>query len=327
MQRDRLPAQALGQTERLCDSVLSVVGEGVVPGGMHVHRNPRHSRTLRHATRRADQLARNRGLVDTDEEPILGRPRPGNGVCAHVCRHLGVDALGGDAHGELAQGREIALAEEMLNGAGDLIADVDLAFAQALDQVLGWQVDQLDLIGELQHLVREGLADADAGDALHDVVQALEVLDVERGEDIDPCGQQFLDVLMALHMSAALDVGMGELVDNGELRLAPEQRVEVHLGEDAAAIAKLAARQDVEAAQQRLGLRPAVGLDDADDHVRAFLAPLTRGLEHGVGLADAGVGAEENLEPAAPLLLRLLQQRFGCRPPLFFSHPRPACLR
>jgi hypothetical protein len=70
-------------------------------------------------------------------------------VRAHVSGHLGIDALGGDAHRELAQCRKVALTEEMLNGAGDLIVDVDLAFAQSLDQVLGWQVDQLDLIGEL----------------------------------------------------------------------------------------------------------------------------------------------------------------------------------
>ena len=129
---------------------------------------------------------------------------------------------------------------------------------------------------------------------------------------------------MALDVAAALDVGVGELVDDGELRLAPEQRVEVHLGEDAAAIHQAPPRQDLEAAQQGLGLGAPVGLDDADHHVDAFPAPLLRRLEHGVGLADARVGAEEDLEPAAPFLLGLLEQRFGCRPALVFSHPRPS---
>ena len=197
---------------------------------------------------------------------------------AHVVDHLRVDPLGGDAHRQLAQRGEIALAEEVLHGAADLVAHIDLALAQPLDQVVGRQVDQLDLVGELQDLVRQGLADAHAGDALDDVVQALDVLDVERGEDVDPGGEQLRHVLMALDVAAALDVGVGELVDDRELRLAPEQRVEVHLGEDAAAIHQAPPRQHLEAVQQGLGLGAAVGLDHADHHVDALATPLLRRL-------------------------------------------------
>ena len=55
----------------------------------------------------------------------------------------------------------------------------------------------------------------------------------------------------------------------------------------------------LEPREQRLGLGAAVGLDAADDHVDALSAGAARGLEHGVGLADAGGGAEEDLQPAA----------------------------
>jgi hypothetical protein len=238
----------------------------------------------------------------------------------HVGDHLRVDPLGGDAHRQLAQRSEIALAEEVLHGATDLIAHIHLALAKALDQVVRWQVDQLDLIGELQNVVRQSLADPHAGDALDDVVQALDVLDVERGEDVDPGREQLRHVLMALDVAAALDVGMRELVDDGELRLAPEQRVEVHLGEDAAAIHQAPPRQDLETAQQGLGLGAPVRFDHTDHDVDALAATLLRRLEHGVGLADARVGAEENLEPAAPLLLGLREECFGSRPVLVLSH-------
>ena len=66
------------------------------------------------------------------------------------------------------------------------------------------------------------------------------------------------------------------------------------------------------AAQQRLGLRAAMGLDHADHDILAGLEPGMRALQHLVGLADAGRGADENPELArAPFLLpRRFQQRF-----------------
>ena len=57
--------------------------------------------------------------------------------------------------------------------------------------------------------------------------------------------------------------------------------------------------------------RAAVGLDDADHDVDAFLRRARVRRQHLVGLADAGRGAEEDLQPAARLLLRGLQQRVG----------------
>ena len=61
--------------------------------------------------------------------------------------------------------------------------------------------------------------------------------------------------------------------------------------------------------EQRLGLGAAVGLDHADDDVDALALPLPRRLEHGVGLADAGRGADEDPEPAALGAAGLAQQR------------------
>jgi len=43
-----------------------------------------------------------------------------------------------------------------------------------------------------------------------------------------------------------------------------------------------------------------VRFDVAYHHVRALGAALARGFEHGVGLAHAGAGAEEDLQFATP---------------------------
>ena len=65
----------------------------------------------------------------------------------------------------------------------------------------------------------------------------------------------------------------------------------------AAAIIDHAARQHLEALEQRAGLGAAVRLDEADDDVDPLVLQAARALQHRIGLADAGRSAEEHLEP------------------------------
>ena len=93
---------------------------------------------------------------------------------------------------------------------------------------------------------------------------------------------------------------MGQLVHQQQARAAKQGSVEVELLQGLPAIGNLDARQDGEVADLRLGFRPAVRLDDAGQYVAA-LGGAAAGLEqHLPGLADAGRGAEEHLEPPAP---------------------------
>ena len=135
------------------------------------------------------------------------------------------------------------------------------------------------------------------------------MLDVQRGPDVDAGGQQFLDIHVALRMAAAGRVAVGELIDQGERRAAGQQGVEVHLLQRIAAIVDVPAGQHFQPLQQRRGFGPAVRLGDADDDIGA-LAPARLGAgQHFVGLAHAGGGAEENLQPpAAGVAGGLLQQ-------------------
>ena len=61
--------------------------------------------------------------------------------------------------------------------------------------------------------VRDGLAHPDAGDAGDDVVEALEVLDVQRRDDVDAGIQDLVDVLPALLVLRARCVGVRQLVN------------------------------------------------------------------------------------------------------------------
>ncbi len=150
--------------------------------------------------------------------------------------------------------------------------------------------------------VGDGLADLDAGDALDGGGDALDVLDVEGGEDVDVGGEELLDVLVALGVFAALDVGVGELVDEDDLGAAGEDGVEVHLLEGDAAVLEVPAGHDGELLDELGGAGAAVGFDDADDDVLATALAADGLAEHVVGLADAGGVSEKEFESAAGLL-------------------------
>ena len=129
------------------------------------------------------------------------------------------------------------------------------------------------------------------------------MLDVDGGIDVDAALEQLLDIQVALGMPAARRVGVGELVDQHDLRPARDDGVEVHLLEPLAAVLDAPARNDLEPFQQRFGFLAAVRLDDADHNVVAVLAPGARRLQHGVGLADAGRGADEDPQLAGAAFL------------------------
>lgn len=125
------------------------------------------------------------------------------------------------------------------------------------------------------------------------------MLDVDRGEYVDAGREQFLDVLPAFFVTAARGVAVGQLVHQHQFGLGGEQAIEVHFLQHHAAVFGAQQRLLRQAAEQGFGLGAAVGFHYAGDQSHA-LAHLSVGrLEHGVGLAHAGSGAEEDFEPAA----------------------------
>ena len=209
-----------------------------------------------------------------------------------------VDAVGRAPQGDLAERAQVGAREEALHGPLGLGGDVDLALAQPLEQLARRQVDQLDRVGLVEDRVGHRLADLDAGDLGDDVVEALEVLDVERGVDVDAGVEQLLDVLPALGVSQPGGVGVGQLIDEEQLGCRARAASRSNSRSLTPRYSTSSGGQHLQPLEQRLGLRPAVRLDVADDHVHAGRRLLLGGLEHGVGLAHAGHVAEEDLELA-----------------------------
>ena len=232
-------------------------------GRLDVGRDPLGAELIGHALGRAHQPCGQGAGADAHENALDRGPDPIDRVLAPVDAHLRVHALGGAAQGQLAQGDEVALAEEVRQRLLGLAGEIDLALAEALQEIVGRQIDQLDLVGLLEDRVRHGLPHDDAGDLGHHVVQALDVLDVDGGVDVDAGVEQLDHVLPALGVAGAGRVGVGELVDQDDGRPPAEGAVEVELGQRGAAILERLPRKDLQPGQERVGLGPPVGLDVA----------------------------------------------------------------
>src|SRR5262245_6047578 len=186
----------------------------------------------------------------------------------------------------------------MLERALGLLGHVDLALLQALDQIVWREIDELDGVGAIEHRVRHGLAHAHMRDLRDHVVEALDMLDIDGGINVDSVSEQLFDVEVALGMAAAGHVGVGEFVDQHDLGVASDDGVEIHLLERLSAVFEPPAGNDLEPFEQGLRFLAPVGFDDTDDDIVAVLLPGARLLQHLVRLADAGGGADEDLEPA-----------------------------
>jgi hypothetical protein len=118
---------------------------------------------------------------------------------------------------------------------------------EPLDQVVGRQIDQLDGVGAVEHRVRDRLAHAYVGDLRDHVVEAFDVLDIDSGVDVDAAAHQLFDIEIALRVAAAFDVGVGELVDDDDLRAAGNDGIEVHFLEPLPPVFQAPARNDFQA--------------------------------------------------------------------------------
>ena len=198
----------------------------------------------------------------------------------------------------------------MREGPARLLRHIDLALFQPLDQLVGRQIDHLDL-GIIEDGIGHRFAHPHAGKAGDEVVQALDVLDIEGGEHIDPGVAQFLDVLPALGMAAARRIGVGQLVDQRHLRAAGQHRVDIEFAEGMGAVGDGGAGQDLEGRGQRHRLGAAMGFDDAGDDILAIAQHLRACPQHLEGFAHTGRGTQKYLEAAPRFAPGRLEKSFG----------------
>ena len=252
-----------------------------------------------HPGRPAQQRIGSRSRGDGHHDAFTGLPHHVGLVPPQMLQEFLVGLVGQEPQRQLPQGDQVVGAEEVGKGLGDLLLRVDVAVQHPAAQLLRRGVDQLDLVGFAHYPVRHPLTDTRPGHVLDLVGDALQVLDVDRGDDVDPGGEDLHNVLPALFVPAgSRHVRVGELIDQGDLGVPAQHRVQVHLLQAAAPVFHQLARDDLQVTDHLLGQPPTVTLDKPDDDAGSpLLAPVAL-VEHCVGLADAGGRAE--VDPEVP---------------------------
>ena len=214
-------AEDAGEAPQRSERDLLRLGQ-LLPGPPHPDGVDLRAEPLPGAERPAQDALRARLRRDEHEDPL------GHRLLAQRVEHRGrpprLDVLGELAQDELAERGQVLEPEEVLERRVDARRRVDLAVAEPLLERLGREVDEHDLVGLVEDPVGERLAHANAGQLEDLVVEALEVLDVDRRGDVDPGREDLVDVLVALAVARLGQVRVGELVDERELGRAARSR-------------------------------------------------------------------------------------------------------
>ena len=238
--------QLLGESQGLQNLIASLFWQPLQTRCFDIGGNPVGMQAGRQTRSASDQFLGIRAGTDTDQQALLGLPYTAYRPVVAILAHLRVDSVSGAAQRQLAQCDEITLAEEVLDGVLGLLRKIDLALFQALQQFIGRKIDNCHLVGVIEHLIRYGLRDPHAGDLPDDIVQAFQMLNVDRSVDIDARLQQFLHILPALGVARPGYIGMGEFIDQYHRGLALQRSIQIEFSERLAAVLELFRRENIQ---------------------------------------------------------------------------------
>ena len=311
---DAGPMQQLGvATQAPCQRegrIDFASGRVILATALHGHYRPRCVAALGDATRHAHQVFALAATINGHQhttpqrQVALAASRP-------CFAQAAVDAVGGLLHRKFAQRGQVGRREECLQGLRGLFGHIDLALLQACDQFAWRQVDQHDVVQAVEHTVRHGLADAHAGDAHHHIVEAFQMLDVDRGPDVDAGVQQLHHILPAPLVAAARRIAVGQFVHQHQRRMPCEHGIQIHLLQRVAVVGHFLQRQLRQAFQQCLGIGTAMGFHQAHHQVDTAAQLFLRAGQHRVGLAHARRRTEEHGQLAASFALQAFDQGIG----------------
>ena len=281
----------------------SLVAERRGAGRLDVRRGPRRAQARRHAPRRAHQPRRRGRRADADEDALAGRPRRRDAVLARG--RPSTSASTRSAVRRSASSRSASRLprwKKCCAARARLLGEVDLALASRSSSSSGGE--STSSISSARSSTASGTVSrtAHAGDLRDHVVQALDVLDVERGVDVDAGVEQ----LAARPASAWRGALPGALVWASSSRIStPGLRASAASRSNSSSVRPAvldrcaAAGSRARAAAPPVSERPCVSTAADDDVDCPRRASSRASCEHRVGLADAGREAEEDLAARA----------------------------
>lgn len=204
--------------------------------------------------------------------------------------------VGAAAQRDFTQRHQVFRSEKMLLRLTDAAGGIDFARSQPFEQIRYFDVDQLDLVGQIEHIVGHPFAHQHAGQGSDLVVQAFQMLDIERRIDINAVGEQFLYVPAAFGMAAAGRVGVRQLVDQCQLRHPFNDGIQIHFTQSQSPVFKDPGLNALESLGPGSCFGTVVRLEIADDGIHARSSRLPAGLEHRPGFAGSCRVAKEDFQ-------------------------------
>ena len=251
-----------------------------------------------HARGARDKVLAGSAAGNADGDAFAHAPVFADLLRVHVRFKAPVHLFGDLAQREFAEGNEIASAKEILQRLLDFLLTVDVAAAHSIDERFGSQVHHHGFACAERNPVGNGFTNSDTGDGTHGGSDAFDVLDVERGNDVNLCGEKFLDVFIALAVAAAGNIGVGELINEDDAGAASEDGVNIHLFERSALVIDFLTGNGFELGGEFLDALAAVSFNDADDDVFSAAFAAEGFAQHAVGFADAwSISKEEFKNP------------------------------
>ena len=147
---------------------------------------------------------------------LSGSPRPRNRPGLHIREHLLIDPLCGTAEGKFTQRIEVPLVEKLLDCPRCHIRDVDFPVPQPLEKFRRGKIDNFDLGCFIDHPVRNCFSHEHAGNLGNNIIEALDMLDIQRCVDIDTGIKQFLYILVTFGVPGTGNIRVSKFVDKNE---------------------------------------------------------------------------------------------------------------
>ena len=102
----------------------------------------------------------------------------------------------------------------MVQGHLDFLRFINMTGFQSVYQFIGRQIDINHFIGLFEYAIGNPFFYFNTGDGFDLFIQTLDMLDIDCTDDIDPCIQQFENILPPLFVFTSFNIGMGQFIDN-----------------------------------------------------------------------------------------------------------------
>ena len=141
---------------------------------------------------------------------------------------------------------------------------------QTREQLLGGYVYQFQRVGRVENVVGNRFPDGDARDLSNHVVEAFDVLDVQRSPNVDARSQKIIYILPALGMTRTFSIGVGKFIQQEHVGASGQGGVHVELPQLHATVVDLLDGQGFQAGQEGQSIGTRMRFDVADDDLPAL---------------------------------------------------------